>query len=199
MPIQERTRDWAPRPAVPPTDVFGTVCAEIIMLRARCNELAQELRFRRSGVYAAEVAVAESLAVDILRTRRQADGTDLGQVLAEAESLAGSLLRALQAGGQYRGGFMKFKQHEAKEIAEALQVKLSQFPMNISGHDVSMIDLLEEHKIGASYANDERLDAFHGVIWSDRTIWPRGYREIMMKCSRPIRRGVYQVQTIFSA
>lgn len=171
-------------------DDLGALFAEVIMLRARCSELAEDLRFRNLQSCTTEATVAESLAEDIKRTQNEAKGTDLGLQLEGAERLAASLLRALLAGGKYRSGLLKNKHVSALEAAEALRAAIYQFPMDISGCDVTMIDLLEPHKIGVSYAEDERLAAFHGVIWSERTIWPAGYREIMVKCSRPLRRGI---------
>ena len=144
-----------PRPRCWPVVNHRRISRMLAMILARCSPrsscsgrvAANWRRTCKPGISSPappRPTVAESLAEDIKRTQNEAEGTRSGTGSLEgAERLAASLLRALLAGGKYRSGLLKNKHVSALEAAEALRAAIYQFPMDISGCDVTMIDLLE--------------------------------------------------------
>jgi hypothetical protein len=187
-------------------DHRGVLLAEVIMLRDRGRDLAMAIESKREGdddPFTAEVAIAAGVAADIARAREQAGQSDLGRQLAGAERIAKKLLRALRGThGSYSQILPVRRVVWADDIVLELRDKLLRIPLDVSGLNISslylpkLLKFMETPSRSLSYYDrDYALQAVQGVVWTDETAWPDGYREVLVGCSRPLRKGVYQVVT----
>lgn len=90
---------------------------------------------------------------------------DLARVRARARERASAINRAI--GGAFRN--------------LRLIGQLTAVPVDVSGADLSSEDF-------------DDLDVLEDVIWTQETIWPPGVAERLLRRSREIRPGVYQVR-----
>lgn len=193
---QSPIRDSRQAQSRPAQNREGAILAEIVMLRARAFDLAVAVEAAREG-HSVHAAIAASLADDIARARREVGQDAVAAHLDKAEEQAKMLLRALQGNGVYRVRWPGKGYIHARPAAAALWSKLMQIPLDVSGKNLKSLDLpriLEVDEWGRHYSsNIDVLAPLRGVIWSDETVWPDGYKKQLIEGSKPIRKGTYQV------
>jgi hypothetical protein len=162
----------------------GAFLAEVIMLRERAGHLATTT----------SIAVIERLVNDIGQARDMAGNGELTPHLMAAESAGQKLLRALRLNGSYSEGRLRRRVVRAEDAVSELYDGLRRIPLDVSGLDVSSIVLPKPPEWSRPPRGQVSLYALEGVVWTDETTWPSGYKQEILSHSRTLRKGVYQVE-----